>query len=412
MKARFAMNVLSPREQKALDIADRFRIVESSGKWLVPSQSSTKKYAVRVVGDSGDCDCPDFELRREAWKHLLAVRYIIQREQNPDGTTTVTETIQVTQRKTYPQKWAEYNAAQTTEKDHFQVLLADLCKSIETPIQEGRGQRKLPLADVVFAATYKTFSTLSGRRFMCDLREAKERGHVESAPHYNSIFRYLKNPELTPLLFDLIETSSLPIRSVETDFAADSSGFSTSRYERWFNHKYGHESFQRQWVKVHIMCGVKTNIITAVQIADKNAADAPMLPALVNATANNFKLAEVSADKGYLSSKNATAIQEVGARPYIAFKANSTDRDRGASKAYREMYHYFLWRRDEFLESYHKRSNVESTFSMMKRKFGDSLRSKTDTAMINESVCKILAHNISVLIHEIHELGIEPVFHN
>ena len=77
-----------------------------------------------------------------------------------------------------------------------------------------------------------------------------------------------------------------------------------------------------------------------------------------------------------------------------------------------QMYHYFLWRRDEFLESYHKRSNVESTFSMMKRKFGDSLRSKTDTAMVNESLSKILAHNISVLIHEIHELGIEPTFNS
>ena len=36
---------------------------------------------------------------------------------------------------------------------------------------------------------------------------------------------------------------------------------------------------------------------------------------------------------------------------------------------------------------YHKRSNVESTFSMMKRKFGDALRSKTDVAMVDEKLC-------------------------
>jgi hypothetical protein len=51
---------------------------------------------------------------------------------------------------------------------------------------------------------------------------------------------------------------------------------------------------------------------------------------------------------------------------------------------------YFQFRKTEFLQHYHKRSNVESTFSMMKRKFGDSLRSKTDVAMINETLCKIL----------------------
>lgn len=69
-----------------------------------------------------------------------------------------------------------------------------------------------------------------------------------------------------------------------------------------------------------------------------------------------------------------------------------------------------MFRKRDFLRHYHQRSNVESTFSMMKRKFGDSLRSKTDTAMVNESLCKILCHNLVVLIHEMHELGIDPTF--
>ena len=36
--------------------------------------------------------------------------------------------------------------------------------------------------------------------------------------------------------------------------------------------------------------------------------------------------------------------------------------------------------------------------------------SRADVAMVNETLCKILCHNLVVLIHEIHELGIEPVF--
>jgi hypothetical protein len=47
---------------------------------------------------------------------------------------------------------------------------------------------------------------------------------------------------------------------------------------------------------------------------------------------------------------------------------------------------------------------------MLKRKFGDSLRSKTDTALVNETLCKVLCHNLVVLIHEMHELKIEPIF--
>jgi len=74
------------------------------------------------------------------------------------------------------------------------------------------------------------------------------------------------------------------------------------------------------------------------------------------------------------------------------------------------MFHYFMYNREEFLQHYHKRSNVESTFSAMKRKFGDGIRSKTDTAMVNETLCKILCHNLVVLIHEMSELGIDPMF--
>jgi hypothetical protein len=46
----------------------------------------------------------------------------------------------------------------------------------------------------------------------------------------------------------------------------------------------------------------------------------------------------------------------------------------------------------------------------MKRKFGDSIRSKTDVAKTNEVPCKILCLNLVVLIHEMYELGIDPVF--
>jgi hypothetical protein len=47
---------------------------------------------------------------------------------------------------------------------------------------------------------------------------------------------------------------------------------------------------------------------------------------------------------------------------------------------------------------------------MIKAKFGDALRSKTETAMKNEALCKLLAHNICCLVSAIYELGIDPTF--
>jgi transposase len=59
---------------------------------------------------------------------------------------------------------------------------------------------------------------------------------------------------------------------------------------------------------------------------------------------------------------------------------------------------------------YHLRSNVETTFSMIKRKFGGSVRSKSRTSQVNEILCKILCHNLSVLVHAMYELGVTPTF--
>jgi len=110
---------------------------------------------------------------------------------------------------------------------------------------------------------------------------------------------------------------------------------------------------------------------------------------------------------GLWRSSSYRCGSKVGGTPFIAFRGNATG---GVGGTYEQMFHYFMFRKQEFLAHYHKRSNVESTFSMMKRKFGDSLRSKTDVAMVNETLCKILCHNLVVLIHEVCELGIDPVF--
>lgn len=51
----------------------------------------------------------------------------------------------------------------------------------------------------------------------------------------------------------------------------------------------------------------------------------------------------------------------------------------------------------------HKRSNVETAFSMIKSKFGDSVRSKTDVGQVNEVLAKVLCHNILPASWELHD---------
>jgi hypothetical protein len=170
------------------------------------------------------------------------------------------------------------------ERERFTVLLRDLCNQIEQP-EYRFGRPTLPLSDMVFGVTYKIYSTMSGRRFMCDLRDAQTRELVTKAPSFASNARYLEKADLTPLLKSLIEQSASPLRDIETDFAVDSSGFSTSTYARWYDHKYGKVRSKQTWVKTHLICGVTTHIVTSVEATPYESADTVQFPSLVNNTA-------------------------------------------------------------------------------------------------------------------------------
>src|SRR5712692_4332133 len=63
---------------------------------------------------------------------------------------------------------------------------------------------------------------------------------------------------MMPVLDGLITLSAQPLRAVESDFAVDATGFSTSRFERWFDQEYGREPSRRMVLKAHAMTGTRT----------------------------------------------------------------------------------------------------------------------------------------------------------
>lgn len=399
---------MNRRETDGPEIAARMRVLRDATGWAVPSQTGGTKY--RVDAAAASCSCPDFDLRRSACKHVYAVRFVIQREQGesapePDAADDFPPEP-TPKRPTYRQDWPAYNRAQAAEKHRFQVLLADLCRGIDEPPVARTGRPRIPRADAVFAAAFKVYSTVSSRRFNGDLQDAHARGHLSRPVHHNKVNAFLEDADLTPVLLRLIRRSSLPLAGVEVDFAADSTAFTSCKFVRWFDVKHGKNREWHVWVKLQMMCGVKTNIVTSAAIVP-DGPDCGHLPQLVRETAENFVIGEVSADKGYSTVAANECVEAAGGTPFIAFKKDATGRSGGL---WGKMFHYFQFRRDEFLAHYHKRSNAEATFSMMKRKFGDSLRSKTDAAMANEVLCKVLCHNLCVVIHEQEALGIAADF--
>jgi transposase len=405
------MTAINEREQRGILIAATSKLVKKGGLWLVPSQSGKGKYTVCPDKDCPHCSCPDHETTGKECKHIYAARIVIQRELFDDGSVVETRELTITEtRKSYPQDWANYNRAQVNEKEQFQILLQQLCKGIQDrPRTPGPGRTAIPRADAIFAACFKVFSTVSSRRFSCDLKDACDKGYIGRCPHFNSVLNVFDDPDTYEILRALVEESAVPLKAIESHFSIDSSGFSGCRYDRWICEKYGTPLKQslRAWCKAHVATGAITNVVAAVEVLGKSSSDTVEFPKLLATTVKRFDVTEVSADMAYSSHKNLCLVAGVGATPLIPFKSNATPAMGGL---WAKMFGYFMLHRDEFLSRYHKRSNIESTFSMIKRKFGDSVRSKTDLAMRNEVLAKLVCHNLCCLISAMYEMGVNPVF--
>jgi transposase len=303
----------------------------------------------------------------------------------------------------YTQNWPAYNQAQTTEFSMFQDILIEILDNlIETHQQHRRGRPSNDFKEMIFCCVMRSYYGKSSRRSVSFLDYALVKGYISKKPHFNTVLNYYKDDSITPILKYLIEQSATPMKDVELDFTVDSSGFSTSLYGRWLDVRIQSRRKKRIFKKAHVTSGVKTNIITAIEATPGYYADSPQFPKLVRITSKNFDMREVSADKAYSSRKNLQTVAQLGAVPYIPFKSNATGRSRG-HLIWGRMKKYYDRYQDHFMMYYHKRSNAESVFNMMKRKFGTHLYSKSKVGQTNEILCKALAHNICVLIQEYHE---------
>jgi transposase len=406
--------LIQERKNRGFAMAKQERPKYKNGVWLVRSASNPRQqYRVSLELDGAKCNCEDFKERGIygiKCKHYWSVEYTIsQTELHSDGSITQTT---ITKRKTYPQNWKAYNEASVRQKELYLKMLNDLCNTIQEPARkEGAGRPSMPLRDMVFASGLKVYTTFSLRRYGSDMKEAQSKGYMKSVPEFSTVAYYMRNPELTPILKGLITLSALPLKTVEEkgSFSIDATGFSPALFSRWYDHKYKMVRGRKIFYKAHLLIGNTTHIVCGADITTEYVSDSVMLPELVQGVSREFTIPELDADKGYLSHNNLECLDKLGIVPYIPFKSNTVATTDTAS-VWGRLYNYFALNQSAFMEHYHQRSNVESAVFMIKSKFGDYTRSKTDTACVNEILLKILAHNICVLIQEMFELKIEVHF--
>lgn len=309
--------------------------------------------------------------------------------------------------------WTQYNKAKCNEKNMFYLLLDELCHIVPEP-EHTSGRKPVPLKDLLFCAGLKVYSNYSARKISSDMKHAERAGFIHHVPHFNSLLTFMNNPFTEQLLMRLVTISAMPLKQLETDFAHDSTGFGCYQFERWMKVRFGQisehpEKLWRHYVKLHASIGTRTNCITAAEVTNASTGDSPMFEPCAKATANNFNVERYSMDKAYLSKKNMQIAQALDFLPFVPFKSN-TSHKLNENGLWNYMYVYFKEHRKEFDNFYHRRSNVETTFSMIKTRLGEFLKCRNLQGQKNEVLLKCLVHNICCLVQETFESGIKVDF--
>jgi transposase len=379
-------------------------------EFRVKSSSGRGNYLVRLVKGDWRCECDDWGDRQRACYHVAMVRDVCTSTNGP-----VVQVVVEQPRPKYTQRWPPYDAAQKAVHRVSDAYLWDLLRSVDEPgwAPSDRGRRPNSLRLRLLLAIRKVQLGMTTREVDGMFHLLADGGRWilrnDQLPNSTDSSRLFNQERISPILLQPIERVGLLVLDIEEDgtVAVDSTGFCTSCRGAYLGETHG-VSHAHRWVKCHAIVGTRTHMVLGVRVTAENCNDYPQfIPLVMRIAELGFAPRVVAADKGYLGRSNLQTCADLGFDPKIPFKAGSRERSKGCPMWWKQ-YHQFMLHHDDWEADYHARSNVESTFSAIKRKLGEPLLSKNELARFNELLAKVLAYNLSVVVHEIFKRGLDP----
>ena len=305
-------------------------------------------------------------------------------------------------KKRWPRDEGLYNEIQESEFLNF----FEFVRHLTNYVCKGKKMKNM-VGCLIIIHKFPNFSLRRARGFLLLL---KKFGIIFfDIPCFKTLSNYRENNSLQIILDKLIEESSKPLSVLEHDFATDATGIRTKLFSSWYSIRIGKEIKKIDHLTVHITAGVKSNIVTALNVELKSGKDNEIFREHVDKTAENFDVLEFSGDGRYWCKKNCWKVFEVGAKSYFKVWKSWSGKSRGCMP-WKLMNLEFKNNPDEYEKHYHKRSNVESTNMSKKMLHGEKVYSQLPSARINEETLRWINHNINVLNRAKHEWNINPKF--
>lgn len=304
-------------------------------------------------------------------------------------------------KKRVPRNEALYNKVQKNEflnfLDYAEFLRNKVCKSAR--------MKKM----ITCLLIWHKFPNLSARRAESYLLFLRKFGILRfRIPCFKTLVNYREDNSMLKILDELITESSKPLSVIEHDFGTDATGIKTKLFSTGYSLRIKKKIKKRDHITVHTSMGIKSTIVTALNIETKQGKDNIIFREHVDITNENFDVNEWSGDGMYWAKENCRKISSIGGIPYFKGKSSWNGKQDGYP-SWKEMNTKFKEDEKEYGRHYHKRSKLESGNHSKKALHGDKVYSKLKSARINEETLRWINHNINVLNRAKQEWDINPL---
>ena len=280
---------------------------------------------------------------------------------------------------------------------------------LEPPKDTQRGRKPIPFKERIFYLVDQVNTGKADLEYEGMMGEIVRQGYTSAPCRCTSLSKYA-NDEVLIIFFDkMIEHSAKVMKKYEHIFAIDATGFNCTTKNDYYAQKH-HRKKESDWCDAHVICGVNSNIITAATVHHKYTSDEldEVIP-LLEKTRRVFAIDYLLGDGGYMSEEKMEQISsECSVRMVFPIKDNTLAYSPSRGVAWNENVRLNL--SEIWNDIYHPRSNVETVFSSIKKRIGETVYAHGEIARINEVYCKFVVHNLYVLIVYYFVAKIRPPF--
>lgn len=309
--------------------------------------------------------------------------------------------------------WTKYDTAQINEINDMLEYIRDSVDQavwnlhIEERYEREKRKPGQPMVfpgDLAKAVLLQQYFRVSNRVSEGLMRLFMEKMGIKEFFSYKTIERAYGNIFVQEILHHLFIATQQPVKEKEKNFSTDGTGAATSMKYNYEHEKHGKKKGEERkldtFEQLILTVGCKYQLIADVIMTDNpHANESPYLEEAVSRVSSLYDSIDIwSADAGYISRINVTAIEDAGGIPRIYPKKDDTFKAKG-SPAWKKMHYALINDPQRWLREYHQRSISETVNSTYLRMFPKPLSRIIRRRRFYEGFARICVYNLKRLLY-------------